>query len=201
MSLQLRHSGRAFIARVAVLAALGVARCACADSAFDGMSASPVWGNFQWGLVAIESKPEVNLDSHDTYWRLEGGVRVSRNWLVGVGTQEISLNSSEKLSQLYGTVLFKPDRGPWLFQAGAGSARYSRKIAIFNGTSFVEGKDKYKGLAVDLGVGRDWSPGGIDDVHLGVRLNYEYSGLGASRTGPGSYNHSRLSLGFSASFY
>jgi hypothetical protein len=50
-------------------------------------------------------------------------------------------------------------------------------------------------------VGRDWTPGGIDDVHLGVRLNYEYSRLGAAHTGPGSFNHSRLSLGFSASFY
>jgi hypothetical protein len=128
-------------------------------------------------------------------------MRVFGNWLVGVGTQQISLNSSAKLSQVYGTVLFNPARGPWLLQAGAGSARYAYSYALFNGSSFVEAKDKYKGLALNLGVGRDWVPGGIDDVHLGVRLTYEYSRLGAANFGPGSYNHSRLSLGLSASFY
>jgi len=203
MSLQPRIFGRCSIARVTTLIALGVARCACADSAFDGMSVSPVWGNFQWGLVSIQGKTEAmdNVDSHDTYLRLEGGVRAYGNWRVGVGMEQISLNSSAKLSQLYGTVLFNPARGPWLVQGGVGSARYSYSFQYFNGSSFVEDKDKYKGLALNLAVGRDWIPGGIDDVHLGVRLNYEYSRLGAAHFGPGSYNHARLGLGFSASFY
>jgi hypothetical protein len=191
-----RHSGRNALVRIAMLAAFGLAPCAYADSAFDGMSASPVWGNFQWGLVAIQRSTVAmdNVDSHDTYWRLEGGMRMARDWLVGVGTQRISLNSIEKLSQVYGTAIFNPGRGPWLYQAGLGSARYA-----FASGSFFE--EKHQGLAVDLGVGRDWSPGGIDDVHLGVRLVYEYSRLGAADNGPGSFNHSRLSLGFSASFY
>lgn len=195
MSLQQRCSGRSPVAAMTMLIALGVARLACAESAFDGMAPAPVWGNFQWGLVAIQRRTAAmdDVDSHDTYWRLEGGLRVRGDWLVGVGTQHISLNSSQDLSQLYGTVLFIPHRGPWLVQAGVGSAKYSNSGLI--------PEEKYRGLALDLGVGRDWIPGGIDDLHLGVRLTYEYSRLGAADDGTGSFNHSRLSLGFSASFY
>ncbi len=62
-------------------------------------------------------------------------------------------------------------------------------------------KAKYKGVGAQLVAGYDWTVGGIEDVHLGMRLNLEYSWLGDRNDGAGSLDHSRLSFGFSASFY
>jgi len=185
--------------RMAVLFWFGAATCAHADSAWDGMSASPVWGNFQYGVAFLQRHGEAmrELDSSSQYWKLEGGMRLNKEWLVGVGTQHIGLANYNRLSQLYGTVLFNPDRGRWLYQAGLGSARYSASYATMGGIPLEE---KHKGLAVNLGVGLDWTPK-IEDIHFGARLTYEYSDLGAASLGPGSFNHSRLSLGFSMSFY
>ncbi len=94
-------------------------------------------------------------------------------------------------------MLFYPDRSPWLFQAGLGSAKYSASYSSLSGSPLEE---KHTGLALNLGVGWDWTPS-IQDAHFGVRLSYEYSRLGASSTVPGSFNHSRLSLAGSMSFY
>jgi hypothetical protein len=194
--MQQLSSGRIAMACMVLLACLGTARLASAQSAWDGMRPSPVWGDVQWGLVKLYPKTQAmqGMDKSDTFWKLEGGMRVWRGWLVGVGYQRIDLNSFEHLSQVYGTVLFNPGRGPWLFQAGVGQARYS-----YDGGFFEE---KLKGLAVNLGGGYDWTPASVDDVHFGVRVTWEYSRLGpAEAFAPGSFNHSRLSFGLSASFY
>jgi hypothetical protein len=53
---------------------------------------------------------------------------------------------------------------------------------------------------VNLGVGFDWTPK-IEDAHFGVRATWEYSALGHADLGPGTLNHSRISVGASASFY
>jgi hypothetical protein len=194
--MQQRCSSRSVVAWMILFAALGVTRMACAQSAWDGMRPSPVWGDVQWGLVQIYPRTSAmeGMDKSDTFWKLEGGMRLWRGWLVGVGYQRIDLNSIEHLSQAYGTVLFNPGRGPWVFQAGLGQAKYS-----FDGGFFEE---KLKGLAVNLGAGYDWTPASIDDVHFGVRVTYEYSRLGAAEAfAPGSFNHSRVSFGLTASFY
>lgn len=171
---------------------------AFADSAWDGMSAAPVWGNFQWGLAFVQRHGAAlqALDSSSQYWRIEGGMRLNKEWMVGVGTQHVPLSRYNRLTQLYGTVVFNPDRGPWLYQAGLGKARYS---ATYD-SGGVPAYEKHTGLAVNLGVGFDWTPK-IEDVHFGARLTYEYSRLGQADLGPGSFNHSRISVGMSASFY
>ncbi len=134
------------------------------------------------------------IHSRSEYWRLEGGMRVNRDWLVGVGTQDVPLTSHDGLSQLYATALFNPGRGHWIYQAGVGSSTYS---ADDDSTL----KAKYKGVGAQVGAGYDWTVGGIEDVHLGMRLNLEYSWLGDRNDGAGSLDHSRVSFGFSASFY
>jgi hypothetical protein len=193
MSLQQRCSGRGAVAWMVLLAALGASRLACAQSAWDGMRPSPVWGDVQWGPVKLYPKND-GMDKTDTFWKLEGGMRVWRGWLAGVGYQRIDLNSIENLSQAYATVLFNPGRGPWLFQAGLGQARYSLDVGFL--------KEKLTGLAVNLGAGWDWTPATIDDVHFGIRVTYEYSRLGkAENFAAESFDHSRVSFGLSASFY
>jgi hypothetical protein len=171
---------------------------AFADSAFDGMSASPVWGNFQWGLAFVQRHGQAlrELDSSSQYWRIEGGMRLNKEWMVGIGTQHIPLAYYNRLRQLYGTVVFNPDRGPWLYEAGLGKAKYK---ATYDGGGFPL-YEKHSGLAVNLGVGFDWTPK-IEDAHFGVRATWEYSALGHADLGPGTLNHSRISVGASASFY
>jgi hypothetical protein len=183
---------------LAVLMLAAVAPGAFADSAFDGMSASPVWGNFQWGLAFVQRHGAAmqELDSSSQYWRIEGGMRLNEEWMVGVGTQHVPLSRYNRLRQLYGTVVFNPGRGPWLYEAGLGKAKYKATYDA-GGLPVYE---KHSGLAVNLGVGFDWTPK-IDDVHFGVRATYEYSSLGHADLGPGSFNHSRVSIGASASFY
>jgi hypothetical protein len=176
---------------------------AFAQSAFDGMKASPIWGNFQWGLSFLQRHGAAmkELNSSSQYWRIAGGMRISEEWLVGVGTQRVPLSRYNGMSQLFGTVIFNPDQGPLLYEAGLGKARYRATyvLATTDGAG-LRLYERHSGLAVNLGVGYDWTPK-IEDVHFGVRLTYEYSSLGHADLGPGSFNHSRLSLGFSASFY
>jgi hypothetical protein len=187
---------RATAAALCVLALGCAAPLAHADSAFDGAPPSFVWGNFQYGLTELQTHGAAmdGIKSSSEYWRIEGGVRVNREWLVGVGTQDVPLSSSDGLSQLYVTALFNPGRGHWIYQAGVGSSSYTAD----DDSPF---KAKYKGTGAQLGAGYDWTVGGIEDVHLGMRLNFEYSWLGDRNDGSGSLNHSRISFGFSASFY
>jgi hypothetical protein len=183
-----------------VLGTLGLVPQVHAASAWDGMAPPRVWGNFQYGLEMLQSRGDAmyDIDKSSVYWKIEAGMRVNRDWLVGVGVNGIPLDSANKMTQLYGTAIFNPGRGPWLYQVALGQATYQVNVG---GKTFDE---KYSGLGAQLGVGRDWTPASIDDVHLGVRLTFEYSWLGARDEGfgvGGSLNHSRVSLGFSMSFY
>lgn len=183
---------------VAAFCMAGLAPAALADSAWDGMSASPVWGNFQWGKTYLQRDGAAmeELDSTSQYWRIEGGMRLNREWMVGIGTQHVPMANYNRLRQVYGTVVFNPDRGRWLYQAGVGKAKYLARYST-GGPIIYE---RHSGLALNLAVGLDWTPK-IEDVHFGARLNYEYSRLGDADLGPGSFNHSRISIGVSASFY
>jgi len=162
------------------------------------MSASPVWGNFQWGRAYLQRHGAAlkELDSSSEYWRIEGGMRLNKEWMVGVGTQHVPLSFYNRLTQLYGTVVFNPGRGRWLYEAGLGKAKY--KAGYSTGGPPVY--ERHSGLAVNAGVGLDWTPK-IEDVHFGARLTWEYSALGKADLGPGTFNHSRVSIGVSASFY
>jgi hypothetical protein len=196
------------------IALAGMARHAAAASAWDGLPASPVWGNVQYGMNYLQRNSDAMkaVDGSNAYWKLEGGMRLAKEWLAGIGFQEIAVSSdtcslveiqffgcedkSEKLTQWYATVVFNPRRGKWLYQAGLGRAKYSN---TFDTTTFE--REKHKGLGLHLGAGFDWTPQSIDDVHIGARLTYEYARLGQHSDGLGSYAHSRLSVGFSLSFY
>lgn len=190
------HRARA-LARIAALLALLLPLPANAGSAWDGMAPSPVWGGVQYGLEMLQpdGAAQEDIKKSSTYWKVEAGGRLNREWLLGVGTQEISLASYNKINQLYGTVIYNPGRGPWLYQASLGQATYK---VNFLGSEFDE---KYSGPGAQLGVGYDWTPQSIDDAHLGLRLTFEYSWLGQRDGGVGSLNHSRVGLGFSISFY
>lgn len=192
-----RQAGKSAI-RVAIFWLAAAAPSAFAESAFDGMSASPVWGNFQWGLAFVQRHGAAlqELDSSSEYWRIEGGMRLNKEWMIGVGTQHIPLSFYNRLRQVYGTVVFNPGRGPWLYEAGLGQAKYR---AVYDGGGIAV-YERHSGLAVNLGVGLDWTPK-IEDVHFGARVTYEYSHLGRADLGPGSFNHSRVSVALSASFY
>ncbi len=183
---------------LAVLLLGAAAPSAFAESAFDGMSASPIWGNFQWGQAFVQRHGVAlqELDSSSQYWRIEGGMRVNKEWMVGIGTQHVPLSFYNRLTQIYGTVVFNPGRGPWLYEAGLGKAKY-RAVYDGGGGALYE---RHSGLAVNVGAGLDWTPK-IEDVHFGVRVTYEYSGLGRADLSSGTLNHSRVSVGFSASFY
>jgi hypothetical protein len=196
MQQQFRHRHRHALMRIAALLALGITLHAHAGSAWDGMAPSRVWGNFQYGLEMLQPHGSAmnDIDKSSEYWKLEAGMRVGKDWLVGAGVHGIPLASANKMTQLYGTAIFNPGRGPWLYQAALGSATYK---VNFSGSDFDE---KYSGLGAQLGIGRDWTPASIDDAHLGVRLTFEYSWLG-ERAGGGSLDHSRVGLGFSMSFY
>ena len=183
---------------VLAICLLGSAPAALAQSAFDGMRASPVWGNFQWGLAFVQRHGAAlqELDSSSQYWRIEGGMRLNKEWMVGIGTQHVPLAFYNRLRQVYGTVIFNPGRGPWLYEAGVGKATY--KATYDGGGAPVY--ERHSGLALNVGVGLDWTPK-IEDVHFGVRATFEYSRLGHADLFPGTLNHSRVSVGFSASFY
>lgn len=170
-----------------------------AQSAFDGAPPSPFWGNFQWGLTFLQRSGAAmeELNSSSQYWRIAGGMRLHPEWMIGIGTHDVPLASYNKLSQLYATVLFNPDRGPWVYEAALGKAKYRAAYSDGLGSTLHE---RHSGLSISLGAGYDWTPS-IRDIHVGARLNLEYSRLGQADLGPGSFNHSRLSLGVSASFY
>ncbi len=197
MSSRFHHHHVGALARIAALFALAIPLHANAASAWDGMAPSRVWGNFQYGLEMLQPDGDAqeDIEKSSNYWKLEAGGRVTRDWLVGAGTQSISLASFNKITQLYGTVIYNPERGPWLYQAALGQSTYKVNFA---GSDFDE---KYSGPGAQLGVGYDWTPRTIDDAHFGVRLTFEYSWLGQRDGGVGSLDHSRVSLGFSMSFY
>lgn len=193
---------------------LAMAQTAPAATAWDGLPASPVWGNVQYGMNYLQRNSDAMkaIDGSNQYWKLEGGMRVARQWLAGVGYQEIAISSyqcstseivllgcedrHEKMTQFYATVVFNPRGSIWVYQAGLGTTRYSNTY-----DANTQGSEKHKGLGVQLGVGLDWTPKSIDDVHAGVRVTYEYADLGQNSAGLGSYAHSRLSIGLSLSFY
>lgn len=193
---------------------LWAAQGASAATAWDGLPASPVWGNVQYGMNYLQRRSDAMkaIDGSNQYWKLEAGMRVAKQWLAGIGYQEIAISSDEcsqlevvlfgcedrheKMTQLYATVVFNPRGSIWVYQAGLGTTKYSN---TFNASS--QGPEKHKGLGVQLGAGLDWTPKTVDDVHVGVRLTYEYADLGQNSVGLGSYAHSRLSIGLSLSFY
>jgi hypothetical protein len=196
MSSNFRHRP-AGIVRIAALLVLGIPLQAGAASAWDGMAPSPVWGDVQYGLEMLQpdGAAQEDIKKNSSFWKVEAGGRLNREWLVGAGTQAISLESFNKITQLYGTVIYNPGRGPWLYQAALGQATYK---VNFSGRDFDE---KYTGPGAQLGVGYDWTPDTVNDVHLGMRLTFEYSWLGQRDGGLGSLNHSRVGLGLSISFY
>lgn len=204
------------LAACLVLSAINLPASAADDV---GVESRRWWVGLQLGTAAVLSKPDPMRDAgsgalHFAYG-VEGGVRLSRDWLLGAGFDTGKLGSypcdadsllcnsiKQEFGNLYLTLGFNPGRGPWLFQIGAGRATYdmSEKTALWGGEIVYADSS---GVGARLGVGYDWRRPG-SGAYFGWRANLVYADPGnfggnGDAQGVGSAAYTALLLSFSVS--
>lgn len=170
----------------------------------------PFWVGVSLGARSMLSRPDpmqqAGSGRSGFAYGVEGGIRLRRHWLLGVGGDAGRLGSypcreaifcdsiRQEFHNVYLLAGLNPDGGPWTFQVGAGPATY--EMTDDDDYAFADSM----GYAWKASVGYSFHPAG-SRLHFGLRASYvqadpgDFGGNGDA-DGLGSAAYKAVLLGF-----